>query len=60
MTTDVAVDTTGFVAPVGTDGTVTVTITCTVTIADLAIPGLPGTHTMTGTAASPIDRYRSR
>ena len=60
VTTDIAVDVAGFAAPVGTDGTVTVTVTCTVTIADLAIPGLPGTRTMTGTATSPIDRYRSR
>jgi hypothetical protein len=60
VSTDVVVDVTGFAAPVGSDATVTVTVTCTVTIADLAIPGLPGTHTMTGTATSPIDSYRSR
>ena len=60
VNTDVTVDTTGFAAPVGTDAAVTVTVSCTVSIADLAIPGLPGTHTMTGTATSPIDNYRSR
>lgn len=60
VTTGIAVDVTGFAAPVGTDGIVTVTVTCTVTIADLAIPGLPGARTMTGTATSPLDRYRSR
>ena len=60
VTTDVTVDTSGFAVPVGTGAAVTVRITCTVTVADLAIPGLPGTHTMTGTATSPIDRYRSR
>ena len=58
--TDVTVDVTGFAAPVGTNAAITVTVTCTVSLGDLAIPGLPGVHTMTGTATSPIDRYRSR
>jgi Flp pilus assembly protein TadG len=58
--TAVTVDTTGFAAPLGTDGAITVQITCTVSLADLAIPGLPGPHPLTGTATSPIDRYRSR
>lgn len=58
--TDVAVDTAGFIAPVGTAAVIAVTVTCTVSIADLAIPGLPGSHTLTGHATSPIDRYRSR
>ena len=58
--TDVAVDTAGFTAPVGTAAVITVTVTCTVSMADLAIPGLPGSHILTGQATSPIDRYRSR
>ncbi|HEY3547384.1 MAG TPA: TadE/TadG family type IV pilus assembly protein [Propionicimonas sp.] len=58
--TDVQIDTTGFAAPVGTDAAITVKVTCAVTIADLAIPGLPGTRTLTGQAASPLDAYRSR
>jgi Flp pilus assembly protein TadG len=58
--TDVTVDTSGFAAAVGTHAAVTVTVSCTVSVADLAIPGLPGAHTMTGTATSPIDTYRSR
>lgn len=57
---DVTVDTSGFAAPVGTNAAVTVTVSCTVSVANLAIPGLPGAHTMTGTATSPLDRYRSR
>ena len=60
VNTDVTVDTTSFAAAVGTNAAITVTVSCTVSIADLAIPGLPGTHTMTGTATSPIDTYRSR
>lgn len=57
---DVTVDTAGFTAPVGTDAAIRVQVTCIVSVADLAIPGLPGTHTITGAATSPLDRYRSR
>ncbi len=60
LSTDIVVDTAGFAAPLGTDAAITVTVTCTVSLADLAIPGLPGSHTLTGQATSPIDRYRSR
>lgn len=58
--TDVAVDTTGFATPLGTNASITVTVRCTISLADLAIPGLPGTHTITAAATSPIDRYRTR
>ncbi|BDO42065.1 TadE/TadG family type IV pilus assembly protein [Cellulomonas sp. NTE-D12] len=57
---NVTVDTAGFTAPVGTDAAIHVQVTCTVSVADLAIPGLPGTRTLTGAATSPLDRYRSR
>ena len=60
VSTDVGVDTGGFAAPLGTDAAITITVTCTVSLADLAIPGLPGTHTLTGSATSPLDRYRTR
>ena len=60
VSTDVAVDTSGFAAPLGTDAAITVSVTCTVSLADLAIPVLPGTHTLTGQATSPMDRYRTR
>lgn len=56
----VEVDTTGFAAAVGTSATVSVTVTCSVSFADLAIPGLPGAHTIAARATSPIDRYRAR
>ncbi|WP_421740704.1 TadE/TadG family type IV pilus assembly protein [Cellulomonas sp.] len=56
----VLTDTAGFAARLGDDGSVAVTVTCTVSIADLAVPGLPGTRTMSADAVSPIDRYRSR
>lgn len=59
-TADVTLETAGFSATVGTSATVTVTVTCSVTFADLAVPGLPGSHTTTAHATSPIDRYRAR
>lgn len=51
-------------APVTTSGlqpggTVRVQVTCTVALADLALLHLPGSRSITATATSPIDRYRT-
>lgn len=46
--------------PIGTPGSAVATVTCRVTLSDLAIPGMPGEIVVTRTAESPIDRYRSR
>jgi Flp pilus assembly protein TadG len=59
-TSTLAVDASGLDAPLGEPAAVTVTASCTVTMADLAVPGLPGARTLTGHATSPIDRYRTR
>lgn len=56
----VQVDTTGFAAPAGTPAQVTATVTCQVNLADLALPGLPGTRTVTASMRSAIDTYRER
>lgn len=57
----VAADTSGFAAAgQGTPGqTVTVTVTCVVSFADVAIPGLPGSRTLTDTGVSPLDPNRA-
>ena len=60
VSTTVTVDTAGFAAPVGTPATVTATVRCVVNLADLAVPGVPGTRTVTATASSPVDTYRER
>jgi len=60
VSTAVTVDTAGFAAPVGTPATVTATVRCVVNLADLAVPGVPGTRTVTATASSPIDTFRER
>lgn len=59
-TSNVTVDTAGFGAPLGQSATVSATLSCTVSFADLGIPGLPGSRTLASTATSPIDRFRAR
>lgn len=56
----VDVPTGGFAAQLGTPASVTVTVSCTVDLSDLTIPGVPGTTTVTSTFTSPIDPYRGR
>lgn len=56
----VTVDVTGFASPPGTPASVTATVTCTVNLSDVTIPGLPGNKTITSTMTSPIDTYRER
>jgi Flp pilus assembly protein TadG len=58
--TTVTVDTTDFATPVGQPGQVHATVTCTVGLSDVAVPGIPGTRTLIAAAASPLDRYRAR
>jgi Flp pilus assembly protein TadG len=56
----VSVDTSGFSIPVGQPANVSVTVTCQVSFADVAAPGMPGSRTVRSTFVSPIDRYRGR
>jgi Flp pilus assembly protein TadG len=56
----VTIDTSGFNTPPGRSATVTATVTCQVRLSDLAIPGLPGTRTVTETAVSSLDTFRER
>ena len=60
VTRQVQVDATGFAAPVGTPAKASVTVTCVIALADLALPGVPGTKAITATMGSPIDTYRER
>jgi Flp pilus assembly protein TadG len=52
----VTVDTTDFTP----GGTVTVTITCTTRLTDVAMPGLPGHATLQARFVSPVDVYRTQ
>lgn len=57
---NVRVDTSGLNAPLGTTGTVSARVTCTVDLSDVTVPGIPGSRDMTSTAKSPVDAYRAR
>lgn len=58
--TSVSVDTSGFSTPVGTPASTTVTVRCTVDLGDIALPGIPGSRTLTARANSPLDTFRER
>jgi hypothetical protein len=57
-TPDVAVDTSGFSAPPGTDAVVTVDVTCVVALSDIGMPLMPGSRTLHDHAVSPLDPFR--
>jgi Flp pilus assembly protein TadG len=40
-------------------GWVTVTVTCTVDLSDLSLPGIPGSTKITESSTAPVDPYRS-
>lgn len=56
----IALDLSDYNKPLGTTGTVTATISCTVSLAEAGLPGLPGTVTIDQSAVSPVDPYRER
>jgi len=57
----VVIDTSQFVTvPAGRPASVSATVSCTVPLSDLALPGLPGSKTLTARFVSPLDIYRSR
>lgn len=55
----VALDTSGFGAPVGTPASVAATVTCRVNLAGL-LPAVPGSIVLSSTSSSPLDTYRER
>lgn len=57
---NVAIDASVLDAPRWTSGSVTVTVTCTVPMSDIALPGLGGSQTLVATASSPVDPFRER
>ena len=59
-TTTVVLDTSGFATRPGQSASVTATVTCPVRLSDLAVPGLPGTRTVSHTATSSLDTFRER
>lgn len=57
---ETSVDVAAFAKPAGQPGTVRVTVTCTVPLADLVVPGLPGSMVAKASASSVLDTYRRR
>ena len=60
QTLTVTVDTSGFAAPLGLPASVRVQVSCRVRLADLSLPGLPGSRILSDHAVSPLDPYRGR
>jgi Flp pilus assembly protein TadG len=58
--TSVHLNLAGFGVPPGLPASVSATVTCHVSLADLALPGLPGSRTLVATFSSPLDPYRGR
>ena len=59
-THELQLDLDGFTVPPGRPASVSATVTCRVSLSDLAVPGLPGTITIQATMTSPLDTYRER
>lgn len=57
---DVEVDARGFNQPVGETAYVEVTVDCVLDLSDLAVPGVPGSRTISASMTSPIDTWRER
>lgn len=59
-TLDSSIDVRRFAVPVGSPASVTVRVSCAVPLADVAVPGMPGSRVLTASMTSPIDRFRGR
>ena len=59
-TLDVTLNTAALDLAVGSGGTIVVTVTCTVGLSDLAVPGLPGEVRITESFSTLVDPYRRR
>nr|WP_157528220.1 pilus assembly protein [Kibdelosporangium sp. MJ126-NF4] len=60
VSSSIVVDTAGFSVPVGQPAQVRVHVTCTVELADLSVPAMPGSLTLKQTWSSALDTYRGR
>lgn len=56
----VRLDLSGFTVAPGLPAKVSATVTCTVRLSDLLVPGVPGRRTLRAHFASPLDPYRAR
>lgn len=54
------VDSAGFTVPVGQPAEVGASVSCTVSLADVVLPGMPGELVLSADATAPLDTYRGR
>lgn len=56
----VTVDVADFGKPVGEPGTVSAVVECRLDLADLSVPGVPGSQLIAASVTSPLDTWRER
>jgi Flp pilus assembly protein TadG len=56
----VTLNTAGFQTPAGQPAAVSATVRCVLSLAQIIVPGLPGSDRITETFTSPLDPYRER
>ena len=60
LSVTVTVDVSDFAKTVGEPGSVTATVECRLDLADLSVPGVPGSRLIEASSNSPIDTWRER
>lgn len=60
LSVNVVVDVSDFGNPVGEPGSVAATVECLLGLADLSVPGVPGSRLIKATISSPLDTWRER
>lgn len=60
LSVTVSVDASDFAKTVGEAGSVSATVECLLDLADLSVPGVPGSRLIKATRSSPLDTWRER
>jgi Flp pilus assembly protein TadG len=60
LSVTVMVDVSDFARTVGEPGSVTATVECRLDLADLSVPGVPGSRLIEASSNSPLDTWRER
>jgi Flp pilus assembly protein TadG len=60
LSVNVVVDVSDFAKTVGEAGSVAATVECRLDLADLSVPGVPGSRLIKATSSSPLDTWRER
>jgi Flp pilus assembly protein TadG len=58
LSVNVVVDVSDFAKAVGEAGSVAATVECLLDLADLSVPGVPGSRLIRATSSSPLDTWR--